>query len=217
MVFTQHLFKSSTMNEFLLLPNNLPLIISGLTVAALFMLELVALTFGADFIETFGEVELTEPIPDTALQDKNRLPLIIVIFSFLVLFTVIGFVLQILMFATSEGEWTMQWWILTPITAAFSVMLTKILSVWLSRFAPKNYTQSVRQENLIHFPATVVQGAMTTSKSEFVQIVDGNGIIHYKRARLLTDDGNTVSAKEGDAVIIVEFDKVTDEYLVVKA
>ncbi len=170
------------MIEFWLADENIFFAVSGFLLCALILLQLIGVgDFGSDAdLDMQLDTEITSPsFVDGLLSvfGLKRLPLMIWLGLFLMLFTISGYLGQQI-FSTITGSLTPAI-IATPTAAALALFLSAILAVPLEQIIPKDETTAVSLDTLVGRFATLEIGKAQPGSSARAKVSDIYGHNHY--------------------------------------
>lgn len=128
----------------------------------------------------------------------GRLPLLMLLVTFLAIFGVAGLILQ-----QAVADWAgapLDAWIAVPAVAVVSLPLTGLAARGLARILPQDHTTAVPLEVLIGTTAQVITGRATLGSPARARAEDHHGQAHYV---MVEPDQSGQVFEEGERVLLV--------------
>ena len=168
-------------------PGMFPFMVSIYLLAGLVALEVALLVLGADvfhFIDDLlpdlGEADAPETLSLSkalAFVGIGKVPVLMVLMSFLATFGLGGFLVQEAAAALSGGYLPLA--AAVPAAGVAAVLCTGRLAALLARILPSEETTAVSKDSLIGRKATINFGDATFTRNAQAKVTDRHGNVHY--------------------------------------
>lgn len=162
-----------------------PFLIAGSAVAAIAVLEVIALVFGVGLFDAIDDL-----LPDVDSGDSagvlgwlgfGEVPFMVLLVVILALFSIIGFAVQSAALAIAGG----------PLAPALASLVSLVLTIpaagrcsrWLARLIPSVESSGVDAVDLVGCSGVMVQGVATGDRIAEARVTDPKGHSHWLRVR----------------------------------
>ena len=185
------------MLDFLVQPDTAPFTIALVVMALIGLVEMLGLGGSAVDLDMDGGA-VAEGLD---WLNVGRLPLLIVLVVFLMVFGLAGLVLQQVAVAMLGG--TLPWFAAVPAAAVVALPGIRLLSRGLARVLPRDETSAVEIDSLLGRRARIVLGTATRANPARAKVVDRFGQAHFVMvepaddARFTADDELLLTARDG--------------------
>ena len=206
------------MYEFFIAPGNLLFSISFTLLILIAILELLSTLFGAaisgivdnllpdfDFgLDPTGEVDLSGTDMNGMTKffvwlELGRVPMLITLSFFLLVFSLVGFVLQSAAETTLFGH-QLPWFLASPAVFVVVLPLVKLGNRVLAKVWPKDETAAISRQTFIGRTATILIGTATFEKPAEAKLEGADGKPHYV---MVVADNEGESFPSGSQVLLV--------------
>jgi membrane protein implicated in regulation of membrane protease activity len=179
------------MLDFITAGANLPFTVALAMVLTLAIVEAIGLALGLSasgaldgaFDFEVGDADGSE-LAAQSLTDRflgwlhfGRIPVLIVIATFLMCFGAIGLLVQGTLWGTIGL--LLPWWIAAPLAVPASLPAVRVFGGFLARVLPKDETSAVSQASLVGRVATIVIGTAERGSPAQAKVRDQHGQTHY--------------------------------------
>jgi membrane protein implicated in regulation of membrane protease activity len=199
------------MLDFLTATGNLPFVVALLIVAMLGLIEVLGMLTGfsaSGMLDEWFDPSASDAADvagySTALDrflgwlHFGKVPALILIATFLLVFGVVGLSVQMLVHAVST--FTVPAWLLAPLAMFPAVAGTRMFGGFFARALPRDETQSISQDELVGRVATIVLGEARPGSAAQAKVRDRFGRQHYVLVE--PDEAEAVFA-QGSIVLLV--------------
>lgn len=202
------------MLDFLTAGGNLPFVVALLMVLMLGLIEVIGMATGFSASGVLDEwldpsaSDAAEVAGYSTALDRflgwlhfGKVPALILLATFLLVFGVVGLSVQMLVHAVSS--FTLPVWLLAPLAVVPAVGGTRVFGSFFGRALPRDETQSISQQELVGRVATIVLGEATPGSAAQAKVRDRFGRQHYV---LVEPDEPNAAFPQGSKVLIVARD-----------
>ena len=195
--------------EFLLVDQNAPFLVAGAVTLLIAAVEVASLLLGFglsnliddllpdfdpepdfdspdldgpdfDGTDSFDAAEASVFVQAFAWLNVGRVPFLVLLLSYLAVFTVAGLVLQS---AASAAIGLIPAWIAGPAAGLAALPATRLTSRLLARIMPREETYAVGEEQFIGRTASITLGPVDAETAGKAKLVDQFGNVHFVRVR----------------------------------
>ncbi len=190
--------------EFLLVDQNAPFLVAGAVTLLIAAVEVASLLLGfglsnliddllpdfdpepdfdgpdLDGVDSFDAAEANVFVQAFAWLNVGRVPFLVLLLSYLAVFTVAGLVLQS---AASAAIGLIPAWIAGPAAGLAALPATRLTSRLLARIMPREETYAVGEEQFIGRTASITLGPVDAETAGKAKLVDQFGNVHFVRVR----------------------------------
>lgn len=190
--------------EFLLVDQNAPFLVAGAVTLLIAAVEVASLLLGfglsnliddllpdfdpepdfdgpdLDGVDSFDAAEASVFVQAFAWLNVGRVPFLVLLLSYLAVFTVAGLALQS---AASAAIGLIPAWIAGPAAGAAALPVTRLTSRLLARIMPREETYAVGEEQFIGRTASITLGPVDAETAGKARLVDQFGNVHFVRVR----------------------------------
>ncbi len=190
--------------EFLLVDQNAPFLVAGAVTLLIAAVEVASLLLGfglsnliddllpdfdlepdfdgpdLDGVDSFDAAEASVFVQAFAWLNVGRVPFLVLLLSYLAVFTVAGLVLQS---AASAAIGLIPAWIAGPAAGLAALPATRLTSRLLARIMPREETYAVGEEQFIGRTASITLGPVDAETAGKAKLVDQFGNVHFVRVR----------------------------------
>ena len=190
--------------EFLLVDQNAPFLVAGAVTLLIAAVEVASLLLGfglsnliddllpdfdpepdfdgpdLDGVDSFDAAEASVFVQAFAWLNVGRVPFLVLLLSYLAVFTVAGLVLQA---AASAAIGLIPAWIAGPAAGLAALPATRLTSRLLARIMPREETYAVGEEQFIGRTASITLWPVDAETAGKAKLVDQFGNVHFVRVR----------------------------------
>ncbi len=190
--------------EFLLVDQNGPFLVAGAVTLLIAAVEMASLLLGFglsnliddllpdfdpgpdfdgpdfDGTDSFDAAEANVFVQAFAWLNVGRVPFLVLLLSYLAVFTVAGLALQS---AANAAIGLIPAWIAGPAAGLAALPATRLTSRLLARIVPREETYAVGEEQFIGRTASITLGPVDAETAGKAKLVDQFGNVHFVRVR----------------------------------
>jgi hypothetical protein len=197
------------MSEFFIDPSNYPFFSAAFILVTILCLEVVAMLFGASLNGLFDsshDLNLdSNPAESSAIASTlswiryKKVPLLITLVLVLMLFSVIGYSIQLLVYHNFDV--LLPYYVSVPISFILTVPLVRISSVFIGKYVLKEESSAISESSFSGKIAVINQGKAQKGFPAEAKLTDSYGQLHYI---MVEPDAEGDIYEEGTQIVILE-------------